>query len=364
MVKIVSRECRFVFHKPASGSNKDTHIVKEMLHFEDGSSKKNLRLIEDFRRPFWTTMEHKRNHKHKKESELLTNLIETKCTESELGRAIASKLGSQYNGVSDLWTVKSSPYVYGVDVNSRTYIKHLYQKQFANTVTPYEVCVLDIEADIRTGDITIMSIATQDKIFTVINKNFLKGKVSNRDTISGITKDVLPKLEYLYNKYVPKTELSSGIDVEYKVVDNDLQTVIEIVNKLHLWKPDFVSVWNIGYDLPKMLETLDKYDVLYADVFCDPDIPSNIKYFNYKEGPRKKVTASGKFKPIEPKDRWDTVDCPASFYWIDAMASYNYIRIGGKAIPGGCSLDNVLGKELGTKLQKLKFKEDETEFIK
>lgn len=40
------------------------------------------------------------------------------------------------------------------------------------------------------------------------------------------------------------------------------------------------------------------------------------------------------------------------------MCAYYYIRVGGKAIPGGYSLDNVLSKELGKSLAKLKFENE------
>jgi len=364
MSKIIARECRFVFHKPADSGNKDTHIVKEMLHYSNGTTNKSIRLIEDFRRPFWVTKMHKRNHKDKKESELIDNLLEGTCTQSNMGREIAVKLGSRYNGVTSLWDIKSSPFVYGIDINSKTYIKHLYQTKYPDIITPYEVCVLDIETDTITNEIIIMSISTKDKLYTVITKKFLQAKITSKDKLKDIEKEVIPKLEYLYNKYVPETDISKNIHREYCIVNTELDVVLEIMTMAHKWKPDFMAVWNMGYDVPKLLEVLKKYHVDPKGVFCEPTLPDNVKYFKYKEGPRQKVTASGKFKPIEPKDRWDVVDCPASFYWIDAMASYNYIRIGGKTIPGGYSLDNVLKYELGSKLSKLKFEDDTASYIK
>ena len=354
MAKIVSRECRFVYHRPASAYNKDTHIVKELLHYSDGTKKKNLRLIENFKRPFWTTKEHYRNHKQKKESEDTDKLLEGKATQSDLGRAIAVKLGSMYNGVKDLYSIKSSPYVYGIDVNSRTYIKYLYQKQYPDVSTPYEVCVLDIEVDTIKNELVIISIAMNDKIHTIITKDYLKQKFTTKDNTDAIQKDVTEKLEYLYGKYVPKTDLSQSIKRSYSVVDDDLTAVLETMSKLHVWNPDIVAVWNINYDMEYILDILDKNHIDPKEVMCDPDLPKELRYFKFTPGRDKTAKGGG----INPEERWPIVDCPANFYWIDAMCAHRYIRVGGKAMSGGYSLDNILNHELGSDFKKLKFKDD------
>lgn len=352
MTDIVSRECRFVQHIPATRANKDTHMVKEIIHYSDGTSKKNLRLIEDFKRPFWVTKEHKRNHKQKKESEYLDNLLEGKATESDLGRAAATKLGPRYNGIRDLFSVKPSPYLYGTDVNSRTYIKHLYQNKYPDKITPYEVCILDIEVDTLTNTIIIVTIATNSKSHTIITKPYLSN-ICSKQNITDIEATIIPKLEYLYNQYIPKTKISGYIKPTYQIVDNELDLVKVIMAKLHNWKPDIVSGWNIGYDLGKMLNVLEKNNIPVESIMCDPGLPPALRKFKFIPGRSK--TAKG--SPINPEERWPVVRATSSFCWLDAMSAHRFIRVGGKAVPGGYSLDNVLKNELGDKLGKLKFKD-------
>lgn len=44
--KIVAKECRFAVHMPTKRSDiPDFHLVKEILHFEDGSTKPSVRFI-------------------------------------------------------------------------------------------------------------------------------------------------------------------------------------------------------------------------------------------------------------------------------------------------------------------------------
>lgn len=364
MPTIKARECRFVIHVPATEYNKDTHLVKEVIHYEDGSSVKNLRLIEDFKRPFWTTKEHHRNHKQKKESEELDKLLEGKATESDLAKHIAIKLGSQYNGVTDMRTIRKSPYVYGIDVNSRTYIKHLYQEKYPITPTPYDVCIFDIEANVITDEITIISISTLDKIHTVITKQYLQTKATTKTSLEDIKNEIVPKLEYLYKKHVPETDISKNVKRSYDIAENELDAIFRVMKVAHEWKPDIMAVWNISYDIGKLISTLEKYNVDPRDVFCDPAVPKKLRRFRFKEGPKQKVTASGKFTPINIEEQWHTVICTSSFYWIDAMSAHRYIRVGGKTVPGGYSLDNILKHELGDNLGKLHFKTEDQTILK
>jgi len=354
MDKVVSRECRFVVHVPARyGVNEDTHVVKELLHYADGRTEKNLRIIENFKRPFWVTQDHARNHKQKKEYETLDKLVEGKATQSDLAREAACRLGSRFAGVRDLRTIKRSPYIYGIDVNSRTYINHLYKQKFKNVATPYEVCILDIEADTLKETITIISIAMPDKILTVFTDDYI-GHMSTKDTIEGKSLEIASKLNYLFEKHAPKTDLSERCKREYMLVENELEAILVVMKRLHEWSPDIVGVWNIDYDLPKMLDVLTANNISPEEVMCDPSIKGPLKTFKYKQGRDK--TAKG--SAINVEQRWHVVTATSSFWWIDAMCAYYYIRVGGKAIPGGYSLDNVLSKELGKKLGKLKFEGD------
>jgi len=350
-------ECRFVFHVPESASNPDTHVVKELVHYEDGTTAKNLRTIVNYKRPFWVTQEHYRNHEQKKESESVKKLLKGLATESGLARAAASKLGSRYVGISDMRRVKASPYVYGLDINSRTYIKKAYQDRYKVRTTPYEVCILDIEVDTIKDDITIITITTNERMYTCITKDFLR-KVSLSKTTDGILEDVTPKLDYLFKKHIPKNKLLSDMEVLYDVVDSPADAVVKIFDKLHAWSPDLVSGWNIMYDIEHMVEALERAGIDPADIFSDPGLPKELRRFKIKMGQTQKVTVSGKSTPINPQAQWHSVDCPASFYWVDAMSTHQFIRVGGKSLPGGYSLDVVLKHELGDDLGKLYFKDD------
>ena len=102
-----------------------------------------------------------------------------------------------------------------------------------------------------------------------------------------------------------------------------------------------------------MLEHLKYAGIDPAEVFSDPSVPPEFRYFNYQEGTKIKVTESGRTMPLSPAERWHVVTCPASFYPIDGMCVYQKIRLGkGKM---SYALDATLERHLG--IRKLKFKE-------
>jgi len=346
---IVSRECRHVTHLPyKEGYRKDTHIIKEILHYEDGTSKKNLRIVEDYKRPFWITKPYYQKHKQKKESEELTKLNKYTCTQSDMPTAIASRLGSKYVGCKTMRDVSSSPYLYGSDISSNVIIKQEYMTAFPDTVTDYHVVGLDLEWDVVDDWISVITIMDKDRMLTVINSRLINERGKALDEV----------LHRLYEKYVPDSKTKNSFKRQHVVLDSELSMIKLVFKELHIWQPDFVTTWSLDADIPKMTKVIEDNGLHPKDIYCDPNLPNNLKYFRYIEGGANFKSESGKFKPLSPHEKWSYAIFTASFFFIDAMATYYYVRVGGKVIPGGFSLDNVIKQELGDKFGKLKFGDD------
>ena len=353
MAKLIGKECKFVTHLRAIPNvREDTHVIKEILHYEDGTLKDNLKIVKNFKRPFYVVKEHLRKYKDKKESEELDRLNKYYSTESDLGRNIASRLGQQYVGITSVKDVRDSPYVYGIDVNSSTIIKKMYMDKYPDITSKYKLATLDIESDVVREEITICTLAMEDKIYTVFTEEYLKNS-------NVVNNKVIERLDSLYKNYIPDGEIKQKAKIEFKIVKNEYELIKEIFAKAHKWHPDFVAIWNIDYDIPYMVRVIEKYGGDPADIFSDPSLPKELRYFQYKQGMKQKITESGVYKPVNPEEQWHVVKTPAMFYLIDAMSAHRYVRVGGKTIPGGYSLDNILTKELGKKFKKLKFGEED-----
>lgn len=348
--EIKALECKFCHHIPAvKDLREDTHLVKERVYYTDGTSELRLRPIYHFKRPFWVTKEPYKNHKQKKESELLSRVTEYQSTQSALPFEIAKRIGKNPRTVKSLRDVIDSPYLYGVDVESRAFLKKQYLNKYGEMFSPYTVCGLDTEVDIETNELLLITVATEKESYTAILKSFVSR-----------FKDPIRQLEYIYSKYIPKSTVSETLKPKFELFDSEVELITNAFKRVHSWKPDFLEIWNLSYDMNVMLGVLKKAGMDPKDVFSDPSLPENLRYFRYQEDNSSKVTASGVNKPPGPHERWHIVKSSSSFYWIDGMCAYNYVRVGTKAVPGGYGLDNVLGKELGKNLQKLKFEDENT----
>ncbi|EPU3828997.1 3'-5' exonuclease [Campylobacter coli] len=346
--QILRKECRFVVHVPAiEGYREDFHYIKELIVYDDGTTEPNIKKIKNFQRPFWITKPHYQIHKDKKETEDVEKLNKFYSTQSDLPKAIAARLGNRYVGVKSMRDVAGSPYLYGTDVATPAIIKDIYIKKYGEDFTPYSLCVLDIETNVDTDELLLVTVCMKDKCFTAINSSMLKGRL-----------EIEKQLNYLYKTHIPKTHISESITPEYLVCDNEIDLIKAAMSKAHSWSPDFMLVWNIKYDIPFMLKVCEKYNVRPEDIFCDPTLPKNYRFFRWIEGAINKVTASGKHKPLNPEEQWHTVKCTANHYWMDAMSAYWFVRVGGKKVPTGYNLNSILEFELKSNFKKLKFEDD------
>lgn len=345
-MNVTNRECKFVIHLYAKeGIREDAHLVKQYTTYEDGSIVPELRLIKNFQRDFYVTKPHFQKYKQKKECEDLDRLNKYSATESDLGRACCSRLGGwKYNGKTSLFDAKESPYLYGVEIDSRTILKHMYSTKYPNSFTPYSVAVLDIETNVDTEEIVVITIATNKTAYVGVNQSILQGRTN-----------VEEQLKYLYSKYIPETNVSKCITPKFFICKNEKELINTIIPKAHIEQPDFLAIWNIDYDIPYIMGRCEKLGIRVEDIFSDPSVPEEYREFNYKRSQSSRTTASGVAKLFNPWEQWHVVKSCSSFYLIDAMCSYYYVRVGGKQVPGGYSLNNILNFELGEKYKKLKF---------
>ena len=335
---IVARECRHVFHcPPKDGSRNDLHVVKEVLHMKDKSVISRLRPIPNYQRPFWLTRKGYRNHKDKKESEEIVRLQEFRSTQQDLVRSIAMGLENPtiLQPFPNLRKACRSPFVYGADISASALIKQGYLDKWPDVSTPYSVCYVDTETDVVHGteDILMATLSWKEKVYTIVKADFVKG-----------ISDVIPRLQAMAHKLMGDVIKERNITWEFVIGIDEADCVVQTFKKAHEWGPDFLAVWNIDFDIPRMIKALEKAGIDPADVLCDPVIPKQWRYFKYKQGPSQKVTAEGKVTPIKPAARWHTLYAPAKFYVIDGMCAYKQVRT-GQPEETSYGLDAILTKE-------------------
>jgi hypothetical protein len=337
-------ECRFAVHMPPPEQGMpDLHFIKEVAHTESGERIPTTRIISNFKRPFWVTRKGHQNHKSKKEWEDESKLIVGQCTQTELAKAAARALGEGWKRDVDLRSLSASPYLYGTDIPSTAIIKYNYGKRYENLNTRYSVAVFDTETDVLfgTNEIIMATITHKSRVHTAVVRWFLDGVADPERRIEEAMKIHL-------DEYIQKR----GLVCTVEIVDSPVEAIRSCANVAHELKPDFFAMWNMDFDVSKMIEACEKEGVEMKDIFCDPSVPHAYRFFKYKQGKKQKVTASGKITPIKPAAQWHVVTCPASFTFIDAMCVFKQVRT-GKPEEQSYSLDSILNKILG--IRKLKF---------
>lgn len=336
---IVKREVRYSVHVPRSkyGDSDDIHYVKEKITMSDGSSRPNTYLLKNFERPVWVSKPQHRGHTEKKEFEDIANLTEYKCTQSDINRLVANALETPHlaNQPKEL---KCSPYLYGYDITSTAYLKLLNLLKNKSVQSAYSISTFDIETDLETEEVLLATIAMEGKAYTAVLGRFVAGSV-----------DVQNRIRKALEIYLPQYK---DMAYEVKIFDNEVKLLHAVFQVAIKWAPDLMAIWNMDFDIPRVLDRLDRHKVDSRDVLCDPAVPKYYRQCYYKRGITKKVTSSGVVKPIAPSAQWHTLHLTAPFYVIDAMCVYRQLRIAKQEEPS-YSLDAILQKEL--KVTKLKF---------
>lgn len=354
--EILGYECRHAVYLPGHPSSpNDAVFIKEIIHCKDGRLIPNHRLVKNFQRDFYVTREGYQKHKDKKQSERLDRLQKHTCTQKELMPKIARLFKRNLNNLQ-MRQLARSPFLYGADISTPAIIKHGYRKRWSDCSSAAKVAVLDIETDMINGteEIICISVTCKENIVLAVVKSFIES-----------VPDWKRRLEEKFNFYLSEMKSTKDDKVFNIIKERNLKLeIIEadtagmacaaVLARAHEIKPDWMAVWNIDFDLPRVMAALERDNYNLADVFSDPSVPPEFRYCHYKQGSQSRLTASGKHMPLAPDERWHVMTTPSSFYWIDAMCVYSMIRK-AKGRKASYALDAILNDELG--LRKLKFTE-------
>ena len=359
--QIIGREFRFAIHLPETEDRPDTHLVKEQVHFKIGDRieiRPMLRKIVNFKRPVYFTRPNLRTYREKRETEPLENVYRVDTTQSNIRNVVwrnvqddlyrrakeeGRKINPAYMGLREMC---GSPYVYAADIPSTLFIRQsLYAAKY-DVSSPNTVAMFDTETDMvdGIGDIIMASAIFDSKVCVAVQERKLKG---------------YSHVQELFNrtcsKHLQKFIDEHNLEIEFFVCPTEIDVVKTCFKFIHECQPDFLAIWNMNFDIPKVLEACERAGVDPKLIFCDPRIPPELQHCEYIQGPTSQKTASGKHKPIRAANQWHTLKCTASYYVIDAMCAYRRIRGGAELV--SYSLDDILQREL--KLTKLRIPEAE-----
>lgn len=340
---IIGRECRFGTYCDSGDGHNDLVVAKEYLYTKDGRRIPNVALFPNYERTFYVTKKGFQNHYEKLEWEDKEKLVEYRCTEAEVADR-AARATRMFGSRITKKSVAVCPFVYGYDISTTALIKQMYKDKYPDFIHPTSsVAALDIETNVKSAEkeILVVGLTFQNTVFISVNSNWLAPTMINIDAINYKYKELL-------GKWIDERNLNLIIDFQ----NSPGMCCAAAIAKAHELKPDYISIWNMDFDLPKMIEAMKKENMDLAQVFSDPSVPDAYKFFNYKKGNPQKVTQSGATSSKHPADMWHTMYAPASFYFLDSMCVYKRIRAAAGMV-SSYGLDAALKRHL--ELGKLKF---------
>lgn len=325
----VKREFIHAAYTRNSGEfGKDLLTIKEHIHHPDGTITPNVRLVYDYERTFYITKKPFRDHKQKKEYELMEKLDVYHCTQAAMTYR-AKRLLDMW-GARTLTDIGESPYLYGTDITTPVLMAHDYSVKWPGLFTPATVAILDYETNVldpRPGMmgkiVNIGSYAFKDKVTVVIHKDFLD---KNNIPIHTRPDEVEKEIRRLTRIHLEAFILDQ-FTFEFIFVDKPSDVVKTCVNLAHADMPDYVGCWSISADMGFMLDTLADEGIEPEKVFCDKRVPPDYRSFRYIVDVERKEKADGKGMAKHWADLWHKVECPASFKWVDQMAFYKHQRM-------------------------------------
>ncbi len=301
-------------------------VVKEKIATVDDNNNvtfhDSLNTIINPRRKFYLHKPKYRNYEYKIEYVPLSECDEYVCVNRDLEFTLKEKLHKFTNKYIPLRTLCDSPYVYGADVNIEVLIKIGYMNKVKNVpiLPKYTFSSLDLEVSVLGDDQINLASYCFDRIVDVwILDTFLykttdeKDEHGNPKRVKATLDDVIEVANKEIGDYLERFNLS----VKYHVVNTEMELILGLFKRIHETKADFCGVWNMPYDIPKLIERIEKNKADPSEIFCHPDVPKEFRKVKY---------VHDKSHVDHFTDSWDWCNCPGYTQFVDSMRLYSRLR--------------------------------------
>lgn len=328
------------FHKKDDKYNAVGVIEKLAFTYPDGhlEYKDNLHWYVDPLRIFYVTLPQWQNHNYKKEFEDIANCEKFICKDSELEQRVAGALGYYGFRKRPMRMLASSPYLYVADIPTEVLIKQKYLKQSPPQMAPFTRGGLDIESEVR-GEkrINAITFIHEHEIFTCALKEYCRIHIKDEEFKPATEDDCRKVIDDLIGDYYK----ANGFTVTFHMGDTELDLIKWIFARIHEKKTNFIGVWNIEFDIPKIIERIQALGADPAEIMCHPEVPKQyrlVDWFEDKSNSKQKAHIT---------DRWHWVTIAGYSQFLDSMLLYARLRkASGKE--SSYSLDYISNKILGT----------------
>lgn len=319
-------------------SSRDAVIVKENIHCKDGRVIPNVRIIENYKRDFYRTLDRYQTHKDKKSFEKIDRLRKFTCSQHELHNKIARSQGKP-GSKARYQMLARDQYLYGSDIATPVLVKRGYRDRYPGASSPAKVAVYDVEKNMNSAEEEIIIAAMSQK--KRARQCILESWVRSTNYTWIDTETFMKDLRATYQRLIGPLLAEREIELEIEMVSVPGKAVKRCFDMAHEEQPDYVTMFNIDADIPWSIEALEQGGFDVNEVFPDPRIPKHYRKFRYVKGPTTKKNADGEQESINVHDQWHTCENQASFILCCQMLLYKRIRTAAPNEPS-YGLDAIL----------------------
>lgn len=341
--------CQWVNSVHLKKSNNNSIMVKEKIvtinkeTSEVLSVKDNLRYIHNPKRTVYITKPEYRTHEFKRDVESLKHLDKYVIEDQYLIDELKKILNLPKYSRMSLKEICNSPYIYHADISMEALIRAKYQAKQTHSIIPIRIGSLDIETNVDGSNvINCITFIAEKNVYTAA----LEGSMIKEDPITGkVTKISKSDIEKLIHEKIQTYIDTYGFNIKLVVAKNELQLLKWITDRIHEEKVDFITIWNIGFDIPKIIDRIKHYGYTPESFLCHPDVPKDLQYCNFHEDRQQRAHIT---------EKWHWFYNTHYSQFIDAMLLYARVRKTASKEPS-YTLDAISTKVLG--VGKLKFSE-------
>ncbi len=253
-------------------------------------------------------------------------------------------LYGRYVGLRELCDL---PWIYGLDISIEALYRYKYEKNQTHAVCPITIGSLDIESDMmieadKMSDrpTCCMTVICDTVVYTAALSKYMYGYTKDNKRVPLSVENIRT---FFYQVLQEKEPIKKDWDqkqmrLEMRVFDRESDMYRWIFDAIDNERPDYMFIWNLGFDVPQICARMQKLGLDPEDYFCSSRISRNARYLKYYEDRR----------PVAHiVQKWNWLHCTSETQWLDAMALYGQVR---KAKPKETSykLDDIMTKVLKT----------------
>lgn len=239
------------------------------------------------------------------------------------------------------------PNIFGSTMSIENHYRYIFNEQYKNNPFRIKKAYFDIEADTinmeedfpKMGECPINAISYINEATNCIHSFLLRTKGNHlidefeEEVKSGKIFDEVRG--FIINAVTPKLAKKYGLEnfeVKFHFYDEDdeIRLIQDFFLLVNLNEPDFLIAWNMAFDIPYIVERINRLGYDPKEIMCHREIPSEYRHAKYYIDVRAEIFA----------ERGDYYDISSHTVYLDQLIQFASRRKGQKELDS-YKLDDV-----------------------